>query len=72
MFGKDFKQNEESCKQDIGVVLGGIDFYHHKKLADIAAVTKRFYKNWDDAAYRKYLKLSNLTRKRKSKHYQQE
>ena len=26
MFGKDFKQNEESCKQDLGVVLGAIIF----------------------------------------------
>lgn len=67
MFGKDFKQNEESCKQDIGVVLGGIDFYHHKKLADIAAVTKRFYQNWDDAAYQKYLKLFELDPQKKIK-----
>ena len=33
MFGKDFRENEENCKQDIGVVLGGIDFYNHKKLS---------------------------------------
>lgn len=60
LFGKDFKQNEESCKQDIGVVLGGIDFYHHKTLEQIAAVTKRFYKNWDEVAYRKYLHAFEL------------
>src|SRR5690554_680790 len=56
MFGKDFRENEESCKQDIGVVLGGIDFYNHKKLKDITAVTKSFYKNWDDKAYQNYIK----------------
>lgn len=60
MFGKDFRENEESCKQDIGVVLGGIDFYNHKKLKDITAVTKSFYKNWDDKAYLNYIKDFSL------------
>lgn len=61
MFGKNFMENEESCKQDIGVVLGGIDFYNHKKLADITTITKRFYKNWDDKAYQKYVKAFSLS-----------
>jgi len=60
MFGSNFRDNEEACKQDIGVVLGGIDFYYHKKLADITAVTKRFYKNWDDEACQKYMKAFAL------------
>lgn len=67
MFGKDFKQNEESCKQDLGVVLGGIDFYNHKKLKDIAKVTKRFYKNWDEAAFQKYLQTFSLDPNKKVK-----
>lgn len=67
MFGKNFKQNEESCKQDLGVVLGGIDFYNHKKIADIAEVTKRFYQNWDEAAYQKYLQVFELDPKKKVK-----
>lgn len=57
MFGRDFYANEESCKQQIGVVLGGIDFYSHKKLTHITAVTKRFYQEWDEDAYQKYLKM---------------
>jgi len=67
MFGKDFRENEESCKQNIGVVLGGIDFYNHKKLADITAVTKRFYKNWNDRAYQKYMKTFSLLPHKKAK-----
>ncbi|NMA85232.1 MAG: ABC transporter ATP-binding protein [Epulopiscium sp.] len=67
MFGKDYRENEESCKQDIGVVLGGIDFYNHKKLSDITNVTKRFYKNWDDNAYQKYLKAFSLVPHKKVK-----
>ncbi|NLY76477.1 MAG: ABC transporter ATP-binding protein [Tissierellia bacterium] len=67
MFGKDFIKNEEICKQDIGVVLGGIDFYNHKKLRDITAVTKRFYKNWDDKAYHKYIKAFSISPHKKVK-----
>ncbi|NMB43386.1 MAG: ABC transporter ATP-binding protein [Clostridiales bacterium] len=67
MFGKNFYENEESCKQDIGVVLGGIDFYNHKKIKDITAVTKRFYKNWDDRAYEKYIKAFSLVPEKRVK-----
>ena len=52
MLGHDFRQDEESCKQNVGVVLGSIQFYQDKKLQTITGVTKRFYQNWDDAAYR--------------------
>lgn len=60
MFGQDFFENEESCKQNIGVVLGGIDFYKHKKLYQITEVTKRFYRAWDEAAYQRYLETFSL------------
>ena len=42
------------------MVLGGIDFYSHKKLTHITAVTKRFYQEWDEDAYQKYLKMFSL------------
>jgi ABC-2 type transport system ATP-binding protein len=60
MFEKDFKKNEAWCKQNIGVVLGGVDFYSHKRLDAITAVTKRFYENWDEAAYRKFAQAFEL------------
>lgn len=60
MFGRDFTKHEQACKQELGVVLGGIDFYHQKKLLDITAVTKRFYENWDDNAYQRYLEAFSL------------
>ena len=41
MLGKDFFQHEKECKQKIGVVFGGIDFYPLKKLSTITAVTKK-------------------------------
>ena len=46
---------ELECKQKLGVVLGGIDFYRDKKLTAITGVTRRFYQSWDEAAYRRYL-----------------
>lgn len=58
MLGHDFRQDEESCKQNVGVVLGSIQFYQDKKLQTITGVTKRFYQNWDDAAYRKYMSIT--------------
>ena len=67
MFGKDFREHELSCKQEMGVVLGGIDFYNHKKIKDITAVTKRFYQNWDDEEYEKYLKAFALVPNKKVK-----
>ena len=43
MFGMDFYQHEKECKQQIGVVFGGVDFFYPlKKLSSITAVTRRF------------------------------
>lgn len=59
-FGKDFFQNEKECKQNIGVVFGGIDFYPLKKLSAITAVTRRFYREWDQERYEGYLRQFSL------------
>ena len=56
-FGKDVAQNEQYMKENIGVVLGGIDFYQKKKVKTITDVTRRFYPTWDEAKYRHYLAL---------------
>lgn len=56
-FGKDYRQHEAAIRQELGVVLGGIDFYPKKKIAAITAVTRRFYPNWDEDKYRHYLQL---------------
>ena len=60
ILGKDFYQNEKECKQEIGVVFGGIDFYPLKKLSTITAVTRRFYKDWDQDRYTEYLRQFSL------------
>ena len=47
-------------RQELGVVLGGIDFYRHKRLDAITAVTRRFYRHWDEAACRRYMEAFEL------------
>ena len=57
MFGRVFSENERYIKENIGVVLGGIDFYPKKKVRTITDVTRRFYSNWQEEKYRHYLDL---------------
>lgn len=59
-FGKSFKENEFEIKQKIGFVAGGIDYYPKKKIKTITAVTRRFYKDWDDKAYKHYMDMFSL------------
>ena len=59
-FGQDVRQHEREFKEQIGVVLGGIDFYPKKKVGVITDVTRRFYSNWDEDKYRHYLELFGI------------
>lgn len=65
MFGQDFYANEPACKQQLGVVLGGVDFYPNKKLRSITNVTRTFYDRWDENKYRHYLQLFALDETKK-------
>ena len=67
IFQKDFYKYEKACKQQIGVVFGGIDFYPLKKLSAITAVTQKFYANWDQKQYQKYIKRFALDESKKFK-----
>ena len=59
-FGAPLSAGERSVKQRIGYAGGAVDWYPRKKISDIVAVTKLFYENWDDAAYKKYLHAFSL------------
>jgi ABC-2 type transport system ATP-binding protein len=63
--GKDFSTNEIACKQKIGFMLGGIFYYPKQRLKTITSVVKRFYDEWDDAAYESYLKRFDLDSNKK-------
>jgi ABC-2 type transport system ATP-binding protein len=60
VLGKDFSGNEFACKQKVGFMLGGIFYYPKQKLKTITNVVKRFYDEWDGAAYENYLTRFNL------------
>jgi len=60
ILGKDFAENEFYCKQKIGFVLGGVDYYPKKKLKIITDVTKRFFPEWDDEKHLSLLKRFDL------------
>mgnify|MGYP000190764873 CR=1 FL=1 len=65
MFGRDFYADEPASKQQLGVVLGGVDFYPNKKLRSITNVTRTFYDRWDENKYRHYLSLFALEETKK-------
>ena len=67
VFQQDFYQHEKECKQRIGIVFGGIDFYPLKKLSTITAVTRKFYRGWDQGQYEKSVKLFALDEGKKFK-----
>ena len=60
ILGKEFRDNELELKQDIGFMMGGITYYPKQKLKTIASVVRRFYREWDDAAFQGYLKRFDL------------
>ena len=49
--------HEAEIKQRIGYSTGTVSWYPRKKLKEIVSVTKNFYPNWDEDAYRKYTQL---------------
>lgn len=59
-FGEPFSQRELEIKGRIGFVAGGIDYYTKTKIRTITQVTRQFYPQWDDQAYRRYLRLFGL------------
>lgn len=67
IFGQDFYRHEKECRQRVGVVFGGIDFYPLKRLSAITAVTRRFHADWDEERYRAYLRRFSLDESRKFK-----
>ena len=61
----DYLDNEDEIKQQIGYAVGGINYYKREKLKEIVAITRIFYDNWDDEAYRHYLDAFKLDENKK-------
>ena len=60
VLGQDFRGNELALKQQIGFALGEVAFYPRSRIGAITDVYRRFYDNWDAAAYRGYLERFEL------------
>ena len=66
ILSQDFAEHESDIKSEIGVVLGGIDFYSKKKLKSIKSITKDFYgSKWDESKYLKYMKAFEIDENKK-------
>ncbi len=65
IFDQDFIENEIMLKQKIGYMFGGTDFYSKRKLSTITNVVKRFYPEWDETAYQRYIKRFHLDEDKK-------
>lgn len=65
IFGKSMVEHEVELKQEIGSAFGEINFYTGSKIKTLTNVIKRFYSNWDDETYKKYLKKFNLIEDKK-------
>lgn len=78
ILGKDFFENEIMLKPEIGMVFGQPIYYPKHKIKAITDVYKRFYENWDEESYQKYInrfkldenkKISELSSGMKVKYY---
>ena len=60
-FGLPFAGNEGRIKSMVGYAGGAVDYYQRKRIGDLVSVTRRFYENWDEQAYKKYMDLFSLS-----------
>ena len=54
-----------NAKNDIGLLFGGIDFYPAQKVKTLTSVTRRFFLNWDQALYEKWLSYFGIDENKK-------
>ena len=59
-FGMELAEHETEIKRRVGYAGGAVNFYQRRKIRTITDVTRRFYDNWDEQAYRKYMAAFSL------------
>ncbi len=64
-FGIPLSGHETEIKQRIGYSTGTVSWYPRKTIREIVDVTKMFYDNWDEEAYRRYMSLFGLDENKK-------
>ena len=63
-FDMPLEGHEMEIKQQIGYSTGTISWYPRKTIREIVDVTRAFYPQWDEDAYRKYMELFGLDEKK--------
>ena len=64
IFGKDFQKDEQTIKEDIGVVFDEMGFHEFMTPKQIATMMSYVYANWDGEAFQKYLTRFGLPLKK--------
>lgn len=67
IFGKDFNENAENIKEEIGVVLDETFFPEILNARNIDSIMRGIFKKWDSKLFYKYLEEFNLPRDKKLK-----
>lgn len=67
VFGLDNRTHEREIKQRIGFVYDENYFYDTLTLQEMKSIIAPFYRNWDEALFRKYMSEFNLPAKKKIK-----
>lgn len=65
VFGREFSAERVEMKQDIAFMLGNSRYYEKRKLETVARTVRRFYANWNEEAFRGYLKRFKLDSQKK-------
>lgn len=60
LLGMDMDTHELDIRKKLGYVSGTAGYYPKKRLRQLAAVTRAFYPDWDEAAYRDCLRRFSL------------
>ena len=55
LLGQNIAENERALRQALGYAAGGTVCYPRKRVGEIAAVTARFFENWDEGRYQSLL-----------------
>lgn len=69
ILGRDNQENVSLMKEEVGVVMDEVGFPECLTAKQVAKIMKHTYKNWDDAAYQKYLKDFSLPPDKEFKDY---
>ncbi|AVX19637.1 ABC-2 type transport system ATP-binding protein [Carboxydocella sporoproducens DSM 16521] len=68
IFGLDNREHERKIKQRLGFVYADNHFYDDLTGEQMKRVIARFYPDWDEKAYNRYLKMFDLPANKKIKH----